>query len=233
VPPGLITTLPTPVQRSTTPTLTPPAGHTDQPTLSPPSGASGQPTLTPPPGATGQPTLTPPAGHTNQPTLSPPSGASGQPTLTPPPGATGQPTTVGSTPTQTPPYICIPGWTPFMNVDLPTVTNSWETKGTGDVEPISVLRQHFSFCGQPTGIQCRSAVDGIPYINTLDLETVCTIEKGFECLNSKQGGYDCGDYEVSFNCDCGSMYHVKKCTNIFLTFCCKLFILIMFLQVSY
>ncbi|WAR09828.1 hypothetical protein MAR_034904 [Mya arenaria] len=39
---------------------------------------------------------------------------------------------------------------------------------------------------------------------SLDFDTVCNLEKGFECLNSAQDGMECGDYEVSFQCDCGT-----------------------------
>ncbi|WAR09825.1 MFGM-like protein [Mya arenaria] len=113
-------------------------------------------------------------------------------------------TTVSSNITTPMPFICVPGWTPFISVDTPGALNTWEKSGPGDTEPITELRNLYGFCAYPTGIQCRTKVDKLPYTMSLDFDTVCNLEKGFECLNSAQGGMECGDYEVSFQCDCGT-----------------------------
>lgn len=91
-----------------------------------------------------------------------------------------------------------------MNIDLPTVVKPWETKGPGDIESITELRNYHSFCAEPTGIKCQSATTFTPYTDPLnqDIGVSCTLEKGLECLNANQGGYDCDDYEVSVFCDC-------------------------------
>ncbi|WAR14241.1 HMCT-like protein [Mya arenaria] len=112
--------------------------------------------------------------------------------------------TVSTNMTKPMPYICVPGWTPFMSVDTPGAFNTWEKSGPGDTEPITELRNLYGFCAKPTGIQCRTKVDKLPYTMSMNFDTVCNLEKGFECLNSAQGGMECGDYEVSFQCDCGT-----------------------------
>ncbi|WAQ93442.1 hypothetical protein MAR_005913 [Mya arenaria] len=98
------------------------------------------------------------------------------------------------------PYICVPGWTLFMSADTPGTLNTWKKSGPGDTEAIAELRNLYGFCAKPTGIQCRTKVDKLLYTLSLDFYTVCTLEKGFECLNSAQGGFQCEDYEVSFHC---------------------------------
>ncbi|WAQ93429.1 MFGM-like protein [Mya arenaria] len=113
-------------------------------------------------------------------------------------------TTVSSNKTTPMPFICVPGWTPFISVDTPGALNTWEKSGPGDTEPITELRNLYGFCAYPTGIQCRTKFDKLPYTMSLDFDTVCNLEKGFECLNSAQDGMECGDYEVSFQCDCGT-----------------------------
>lgn len=97
-----------------------------------------------------------------------------------------------------------------MNIDKPTQTHAFETAGSGDNELIGELRKYYSFCANPTGIKCRTADDKTPYTMAADLDLLCTLETGLQCLNDRQGGYTCSDYEVSFNCDCGRKY--LKCS---------------------
>jgi len=117
-----------------------------------------------------------------------------------------QTTTVPRTQTTTMPYTCKQGWSDFMNVDKPTQSHTYETSGSGDYELIPELRKYYSFCARPTGIMCQTAKDGLQYTMGPDLEVECNLDTGLRCLNDKQGGFDCADYEVSVNCDCGSMY---------------------------
>ena len=108
---------------------------------------------------------------------------------------------IGSTPL---PYTCKNGWSDFMNVDSPGVAKSWEDAGPGDYESIKELRNYYSFCANPIGIKCQTAADHQPYQNNIfDVGVTCDLSYGLKCLNSAQGGFDCSDYEVSVNCDCG------------------------------
>ena len=92
-----------------------------------------------------------------------------------------------------------------MNLDSPMDMKSWETS-PGDSEPIKDLRNFYSFCAKPTGIKCRSVVQQMPYTMTQDVQTVCSLEQGFQCLDADQGGFQCEDYEVSVHCDCARKF---------------------------
>lgn len=115
-------------------------------------------------------------------------------------------TTVASNITTLLPYTCKQGWSEFMNIDTPTESHSYETEGPGDYEMMFELRKYYSFCAKPTGIKCQTVTDKLPYSMSLDLDVMCNLETGLQCLNSKQGGFNCADYEVSVNCDCGSKF---------------------------
>lgn len=104
------------------------------------------------------------------------------------------------------PYTCKDGWSDPMNIDKPTQNKEFETEGPGDYELIKELRKYYSFCAKPTGIKCQTAKDHLPYTMSMDMEVICDLDTGMKCLNDKQGGFDCADYEVSVHCDCGGMY---------------------------
>lgn len=117
------------------------------------------------------------------------------------------PTMVPSSQTTVSPYTCKQGWSDFMNIDSPTITKASETNGPGDVESIPELRKYYSFCANPTGIKCQSATTGASYIMSMDVDVTCDLTNGLECLNSKQGGFDCDDYEVSVFCECARKFN--------------------------
>ena len=94
-----------------------------------------------------------------------------------------------------------------MNIDTPQAAKSYEDSGPGDYESIKELRNYYSFCANPIGIKCQSVADKMPYTMSLDYGVTCDLNYGLKCLNSDQGGFDCGDYEVSVNCDCGREYY--------------------------
>ncbi|XP_052248669.1 mucin-5AC-like isoform X9 [Dreissena polymorpha] len=125
-------------------------------------------------------------------------------TTTPPPPLLNMTTTVSRNMTTSMPYTCTPGWSEFMSIDTPSVLHTWEGQGLGDIEPLSELRKYYSFCANPSGIQCRVRDTRVSYTMSPDFETECSLEKGFVCLNSVQAPMACLDYEVSVNCDCGT-----------------------------
>ena len=93
-----------------------------------------------------------------------------------------------------------------MNIDKPTVKNPWEIIKTGDMELMSELRYHHSFCAKPTAIKCRTVDDHKPYTESSDDKVSCDLIDGLVCSNANQGGRTCSDYEVSVYCDCGGKW---------------------------
>ena len=185
VPPSIVSTITVPTPQSrTTPGVT---DHTASPGLV--SGST--------------PTLTPGLEGTKTPTAAPGLENSKTPTSVPGINNSQFPTTIPNTVSTKMPYICKQGWSDFMNIDKPNILNAWESNGPGDVEPISELRNYYSFCANPTGIQCRTALMKQPYTMTLDKDVSCDLVTGLECLGAKQGTYPCEDYEVSVFCECG------------------------------
>ncbi|KAL4222951.1 Mucin-5B [Mactra antiquata] len=150
-------------------------------------------------------TFTPDNLSFKTPTPSPGIQQTGTPTVSPSGGVVQSTPTVVTSSTKMP-YTCKQGWSQWMNIDLPSVQKSWETNGPGDVEPITELRKYYSFCAKPTGIKCQSATTFTPYTDPLnqDIDVECNLEKGLQCLNAKQGGYNCDDYEVAVYCECAS-----------------------------
>ncbi|XP_048245056.1 mucin-19-like isoform X7 [Haliotis rufescens] len=199
---GLPTATPGLPGQSGLPTASPSAGQSGLPTATPGlPGQSGLPTASPSAGQSGIPTSSPGLpGQSGQPTASPSAGQSGQPTASPNVGQSGLPTSSVMTKA---PYSCTEGWSSWMNIDRPTISHSFEFEGEGDHEDLDALRYYYSFCSQPSSVQCRSATSGQMYHMTADVGTECNIKQGFSCANDKQAAGICDDYEISVFCDCG------------------------------
>ncbi|KAK3611483.1 hypothetical protein CHS0354_039095 [Potamilus streckersoni] len=178
------------------PTLAPSALPGETPTLTPgfsQSPGSGLTTKQPQPISGETPTAKPSALNGSIPTAQPSPINGSIPTPVPPPARQSTPL----------PYICIPGWSEWMNIDTPNSVTSQEVV-IGDFEGFSELRHYYSFCANPTGIQCRRSSDKM--IHHLTGEKVnCDLEKGLQCVNADQSSGKCSDYEVSVNCYCGGL----------------------------
>ncbi|KAK3611485.1 hypothetical protein CHS0354_039098 [Potamilus streckersoni] len=178
------------------PTLAPSALPGETPTLTPgfsQSPGSGLITKQPQPISGGTPTAKPSAFNGSIPTAQPSPTNGSIPTSVPHPARQSTPL----------PYICTPGWSEWMNIDTPNSVTSLEVV-IGDFEGYSELRHYYSFCANPTGIQCRRSSDKM--IHHLTGEKVnCDLEKGLQCVNADQSSGKCSDYEVSVNCYCGGL----------------------------
>ena len=121
----------------------------------------------------------------------------------------------GKSTTPAMPYTCKNGWSDFMNIDNALEMKPYEDAGPGDYESIKELRKYYSFCANPIGIKCQTVADKLPYHMSVDVDVTCDLNYGLKCLNSMQGGFDCGDYEISVNCDCGRKYcYLFSCLTI-------------------
>lgn len=205
-----------------TPTPQPNPGLTGSPTPGPTylPGESPIPTKYHQNGDAKTTTSKPNPGETKQPTPSPGLHTGGAPTLSPGVNSgipTPQPTlNKGVTRIPLPqysetrlPYYCKDGWSEWMNVDSPIVKNTFEIKESGDFELMGELRHHYSFCAKPNSIKCQTIADKLPYTSSKDDQVTCDLIDGLVCSNSKQGGRNCSDYEVSVYCDCGGKILTK------------------------
>ncbi|RYZ43210.1 MAG: hypothetical protein EOO71_04590 [Myxococcaceae bacterium] len=82
-----------------------------------------------------------------------------------------------------------PGWTQWLNRDLPG--------GDGDFETLADFGPNL-VCPNPVAVECQTT-GGIPWYST-GQQYSCIPNQGGVCLNSQQSGSFCQDYQVRFYC---------------------------------